>query len=225
LKKDYDRVALQWNLWSKVLEENCSLKMYHCIGNHDVWGKTPHQEPFPGKAWALDVFGLEKPYYTFEKNGWHFIVLDSTHPKSDGGWYTAKLDETQFKWLENTLARIPSDAPILILSHIPIFAACPFLDGNNEKSGNWEVPGAWMHIDGRALIELFYKHKNVKTCISGHIHLLDRVDYNDVTYYCNGAVSGRWWADEPYHQTPAGYAIMNLYADGSFEREYILYKS
>jgi hypothetical protein len=62
----------------------------------------------------------------------------------------------------------------------------------------------------------------VKLAISGHIHLLDEVVYNDVTYYCNGAVSGNWWKGD-YHQTPAGYAVINLYEDGTFNREYIAY--
>jgi 3',5'-cyclic-AMP phosphodiesterase len=67
-------------------------------------------------------------------------------------------------------------------------------DGDNEKSGDWVIPGAWVHIDARRIVELFHQHKNVKLCLSGHIHLFDRVLYNGVTYICDGAVCGRWWA-------------------------------
>ncbi len=222
LNKDKQRVTLQWNLWKSILQQNCSLEMVHCIGNHDVWGIGPKGDPFAEKGWALDAFGLDMPYYSFDRAGWHFIVLDGTQPR-DGKWYTARLDETQMAWLKEDLRRTPAGQPILVLSHIPIFSAAAFMDGDNEKTGDWTVPGAWMHIDAREIIELFYRHKNVKCCISGHLHLVDRVDYNEVTYYCNGAVSGSWWGEKPYHQTPAGYAVLNLYADGSVEREYIYY--
>ncbi len=68
----------------------------------------------------------------------------------------------------------------------------------------------------------FNQHKNVKLAVSGHIHLTDRVDYNGVSYCCNGAVSGRWWFGK-YQHTEAGYAIIDLYDDGSFTNTYVSY--
>ncbi|MEX2092204.1 MAG: hypothetical protein WD971_05980, partial [Pirellulales bacterium] len=69
---------------------------------------------------------------------------------------------------------------------------------------------------------LFAKHPNVKLCISGHLHLLDRVDYNGVTYLCNGAVSGNWWGGR-HKDCDEGYAVVDLYDDGTFEHEYVKY--
>jgi 3',5'-cyclic-AMP phosphodiesterase len=176
-----------------------------------------------GKAWAKIELKLKERYYSFDSHGWHFIVLDSTHIRPDGKWYTAKLDEEQFKWLQSDLKNLPENAKVLVLSHIPILAASAFLDGDNAQTGDWVVPGAWMHIDAGKIIELFYKHPQVKVCLSGHLHLLDKVVYNNVTYYCNGATSGSWWDDEPYHQTHAGYAIVDLYEDGNSTRQYVEY--
>jgi len=48
------------------------------------------------------------------------------------------------------------------------------------------------------------------------------VVYNDIVYYCNGAVSGNWWKGS-YHQTPPGFALINLYEDGTLDREYVAY--
>ena len=110
----------------------------------------------------------------------------------------------------------------MVISHIPILSACVFFDGHNMKNEKWEVPGSWMHTDSKQISELFHKEKNVKLAISGHIHLTDRVDYNGVSYLCNGAVSGRWWAGK-YQHTPAGYAVIDLYDDGSFVNNYIEY--
>ncbi|WP_291788033.1 metallophosphoesterase, partial [Cecembia sp.] len=167
LGKDEAETEAQWAVWRSIRAAYPDLKFYHCIGNHDVWGKTPHEEKYPGKAWVMREHGMERPYYTFESKGWHFIILDSTHQKEDGTWYTAKLDTAQRTWLEDTLQNIPADKPVLIISHIPILGATPFLDGDNAQTGDWIVPGAWMHIDAKSLINLFFQHKNVKACISG----------------------------------------------------------
>ncbi len=215
------KVEEQWDLWHRILQQENRLPVVNCIGNHDVWGEGAKNDPLYGKKWAMEAMELDQRYYSFDRSGWHFIVLDSTR-SVNGDWYTARLDEEQFAWLKEELSSTPKDTPVMVLSHIPIVCAAAYFDGDNEKSGDWEVPGAWMHIDARRIVELFHGHSNVQLCLSGHIHLLDRVDYNDVTYYCNGAVSGNWWNGN-YHQTPPGYAMINLYNDGSFEREYMTY--
>jgi Icc protein len=223
LGKNEQETEAQWAVWRKLMAAYPDLTLYHCIGNHDVWGKTPNEEKYPGKAWVLKEHGMETPYYAFESNGWHFIVLDSTHQKEDGTWYTAKLDTSQREWLEQTLKNIPAEKPILIISHIPILGASPFLDGDNVKKGNWVVPGAWMHTDAKSLVNLFYNHKNVKVCISGHIHLVESLVYNDVHYHCSGAVCGNWWKEEPYEQTNKGYAVFELFDDGTHTFKYVEY--
>ena len=224
LGKDEAETEAQWAVWRSIRAAYPDLKFYHCIGNHDVWGKTPHEEKYPGKAWVMREHGMERPYYTFESKGWHFIILDSTHQKEDGTWYTAKLDTAQRTWLEDTLQNIPADKPVLIISHIPILGATPFLDGDNAQTGDWIVPGAWMHIDAKSLINLFFQHKNVKACISGHIHLVESLIYQNVHYHCSGAVSGNWWNDEPYEMTHKGYGLFELFEDGSHTFKYVEYE-
>ncbi len=223
LGENEESVEAQWAVWRKIKSAYPELKFYHCIGNHDVWGAAPEGESFPGKAWAMKEHALENPYYTFDINGWHFIVLDSTHQKEDDSWYTAKLDSAQREWLEDTLIKIPADKPTLIISHIPILGATPFLDGDNARSGDWIVPGAWMHTDAKSLISLFHQHKKVKICISGHIHILESLLYNDVHYHCSGAVSGNWWNDEPYEFTHKGYGLFELFKDGTHTFKYVKY--
>jgi 3',5'-cyclic AMP phosphodiesterase CpdA len=225
LKVDKSRTKIQWNIWQSILKNECSLPVIHCIGNHDVWGwkmgeKSIEQDKLYGKQWAMDEFGLTSRYYSFDQAGWHFIVLDSTHPADDG--YIAKLDEAQFDWLKADLQNTPNQTPICVLSHIPIICFCSFFDGDNEKDGNWQVPGAWMHIDARRIKDLFHQHENIKLCLSGHIHLQDKVEYLGIKYLCNGAVSGNWW-DGIYQEFPPAYVIVDLYDDGSSESEYIPY--
>lgn len=227
LGADEARMRVQWDLLMRILKNECSLPVEHCIGNHDVWGwdrkKSPAtgKEPLYGKKWALETLALERPYRSFDRAGWHVVVLDSTH-SSDRGSYTARLDDEQFEWFAADLASVPASTPVLVLSHIPILAACAYLDGDNEETGDWVVPGAWMHIDARRIKDLFLKHPNVKVCLSGHIHLVDRVDYLGVAYLCNGAVCGGWWKG-PYQECDCGYALVDLYDDGAFDHQYVKY--
>jgi 3',5'-cyclic AMP phosphodiesterase CpdA len=217
------RTEQLFDLWRKVLADHTDIPILHCIGNHDIWGwnrkdsGTTGSEPRWGKQWAMDAFGLAKPYYALDRGGWHLIVLDSTFPHGDD--YTARLDDEQFEFLRSDLAAVPPATPVLVLSHIPILSACAYFDGENETSGNWTVPGSWMHIDARRIKDLFFKHPNVKLALSGHIHLVDRVDYLGVTYLCNGAVSAGWWKG-PNQECVNGYGVVDLYDTGRFEARY-----
>jgi len=232
LGADKSRVQAQWEVFQSVLKSECSLPVVHCIGNHDVWGwglddESIKQDRLYGKQWAVEEFGLESRYYSFDKAGWHFIVLDSTYyvdvAGPSGECYTAKLDEEQFEWLKEELRKTPISVPVCVLSHIPIICFCAFLDGENEKSGDWVVPGAWMHIDARRIKDLFLEHSNVRLCLSGHMHMEDKVEYLGVKYLCDGAVSGSWWKGNHYEFPPA-YVVVDLYNDGSWRSEYIPYK-
>jgi Icc protein len=110
--------------------------------------------------------------------------------------------------------------PVLVMSHIPILTATLMIEDNIVNK--WQMLGGDMHTDTSKIIRLFYRHPNVKLCLSGHIHLRDKVVYNNVTYLCNGAVSGAWWEGNK-RETAPGYGLIDLYADGSFEESYVNY--
>jgi Icc protein len=46
--------------------------------------------------------------------------------------------------------------------------------------------------------------------------------FNDVTYICDGAVSGAWWKGRN-HECDEGYGLINLYDDGTFDHAYQTY--
>ncbi len=221
---DEARTREQWETWHRVVKHECSLPVESCIGNHDVWGwkradsKATGREPLYGKQWAIEALRLPGRYHSFDRSGWHFVALDSTFPHGED--YRGRLDDEQFDWLAADLARTDPKTPVVVLSHIPILSAASFFDGENEKTGDWIVPGAWVHIDARRIKDLFLKHRNVRLCLSGHLHLVDRVDYLGVTYLCNGAVCGGWWKGNNQECEP-GYAVVDLFADGTFQHEYI----
>lgn len=211
-----DTAKEQLAIWNRTVADHCSLPHRIAIGNHDVLA----MDPVDGKKWAADAFGLSNRYYDFDSAGWKFIVLDSTYPVEGG--YKGRLDGEQMEWLAETLGKTDAETPVCVVSHIPIIAPCSFFDGENEKTGDWVVPGAWMHIDARALKDRFFQHPNVRLCLSGHMHLVDTAGYLGVNYACNGAVSGAWWKGRNY-EFDAGYALVDLYDDGTSEVEYVTY--
>jgi 3',5'-cyclic-AMP phosphodiesterase len=223
LHQPKDRVELQWNIWQNVFKQDNSLPIEYCIGNHDCWGYGQKEDPLYGKKYALEKMSLAMPYRSFDKAGWHFIILDSIQPKTDGSWYICMLDEDQFNWLQQDLAKTPSTTPVIIVSHAPIVSAAVVVVDNKMKDDTGYVLGLGaMHTDSARIIEVFDKYPNIKLCLSGHIHLYEQVLYNGITYICNGAVCGNWWKGMRY-RTDNGYALLNLYDDGSFDNEYITY--
>jgi|GEM_PF-4646867 len=47
-------------------------------------------------------------------------------------------------------------------------------------------------------------------------------NYNKISYFCNGAVSGAWWFGK-YHHTAVGYALVDLHDGGSVTNTYVTY--
>jgi len=220
-KENIDTINAQWNLVNHLCKSECSIPTHSCIGNHDIWWNESNKgQAAYGKQYALDRLQLIKPYHSFNQGGWKFIVLDSVHLDIDGTWYIGKLGDEQFAWLESELKATDPNMPVLILSHIPILTATNLVD--DGVVNRWTMYGGDMHTDAAKLIRLFYKHPNVKLCLSGHIHLRERLLYNNVTYICNGAVSGAWWEGNK-HETAPGYGLIDLYDDGSFDERYINY--
>lgn len=226
-EQDEARTKLQWDLWDRVTKQECGIPVVSALGNHDIWGwnkkksSTKGDEALWGKRWACERFGRERAYTSFDNSGWHFVVLDSVRPdKDDANGYEAFLEDEQFDWLSADLAA--TTKPTLIVSHVPILSATVFDGMKPNKKGNYEISGGLMHNDFARLGALFLKHRHVKACLSGHIHLVDRVDFNGVQYFCNGAVSGGWWKG-PNRTCEPGYAVLDLFSDGTLTNTYVPY--
>jgi 3',5'-cyclic-AMP phosphodiesterase len=225
---DFTRTKLQWDVWDAVVKD-CALPMVHCLGNHDIWGWKRRKsgclgnEALYGKRFPMERLQITERYRSFDRAGWHFVILDSSVEGGEEG-YTARLDEEQKEWFCADLAATPSSVPIIVVSHIPLLAGGSIFFsgslGETERTGNWVIPGSWMHIDARAINQILHRHPNVRLCLSGHTHLHDRLDYNGITYLCSGAASGKWWRGN-HNETPPGFCLLDLFSDGTFHYEYI----
>jgi len=222
LDADRDKTKTQFGIFKNILQQDNSLPIYHCIGNHDVWGwfikeNKPEQDRLYGKVWVVEEFNMPRRFYSFSRDRWHFIVLDSTQLNPAGG-YIARLDPEQLDWLQQELKQVPPDKYICLVSHIPILSICAglFFD-KTEGNGDLKIQRNLMHTDFLSLKKIFLQYPNIRTCISGHIHLQDELDYLGIKYYCNGAVSGNWWKGSFQEFAPA-YAVLEFYDDGTTRR-------
>jgi 3',5'-cyclic AMP phosphodiesterase CpdA len=216
----------QWEYVKWVFESHRKVPVEHVLGNHDIWGidrvksKTTGREPLYGKRLAMEALQLSQTYRSFDQGGWHFILLDDVVPLPDLKTYEGRLDETQFEWLESDLKSVPSQTPVIVLTHIPILGASVFFPPQTTHCTNlYSLPYTMMHGDAQRIVALFEQHSNVKLCLSGHTHLVDRVEYKGVTYMGNGAVCGNWW-NGPFQGFMPGYSLIDLHPDGSFGSEY-----
>ncbi len=222
LDADKQKAQIQWDLMNTILKKENSLPLYHTMGNHDIWGwfikeNKPEADKLYGKQWAVEVLGMKHRYYSFIKENWKLIVLDSTQLNPAGG-YIARLDNDQLEWVKQELASTPKEMHICFVSHIPILSICSglFFD-KTETNGDLMIKRNLMHTDFISLKKLFQQYPKIRTAISGHIHLQDELKYLGIDYYCNGAVCGNWWKGAFQEFDPA-YAVMELYPDGTVKR-------
>lgn len=224
LAADREKTKTQWDLFNSIMKAENKLPVKYALGNHDIWAwqlkDAVKSDPLYGKGWWLQQTGYAKTYYGYTHNDWHFIVLDSV--QENNGGYIALLDEPQFTWLENELNN-HKDKFVCIVSHIPIMSFCSAMFFKDMlPNGDWKLSRALLHTDARKIKDLFKKHPNIKTCLSGHIHLQDELTYLGIKYYCNGAVSGNWWGGAFQDFAPA-YALFDFNSDGTVERKIIEY--
>lgn len=226
-----ERTQALWELHARLFKDHAGLPVQHTMGNHDIWGwnksksKTAGNETRWGKRWFCEMAGRDRTYQAFDLGNWRIIQLDSVQPDPrDPNGYIGRIDDEQMAWLDAELAAIPAGRHALVVSHIPILSMCAVAFERNAKADaqRWEVGAGVMHIDAMKLHDKFVKSGKVRLCVSGHIHKLDRVDFGGVTYMCNGAVSGAWWKG-PRDRCEEGYALLDLFDDGGFSRDYRTY--
>jgi len=222
-----ERAVEQWDMYGKILADNTKLKTYPCIGNHDVWGWSAKDDYSAakdfGKPIALERLGLKERYYSFDAGGWHFVMLDNIAMR-DRGYYGA-FDDAQQQWLEADLAKnlAGERLPVCVVTHIPLCGVSPYFFAKGGENGEsfYRAPDNLMHHNVKPLLRQLAQN-NVKLCISGHTHLVDRVDYLGISFVCDGAVCGNWWGG-PYQDFQEGYGVFDLYPSGAFDHRYVDY--
>lgn len=152
--------------------------VFYAIGNHEFKSKAER----PTGIFEA-TFGPR--YYSFNRSGIHFIVLD-IH-LSDRGSLKYEIDSVQLKWLEKDLTLVPNNQPIVVFSHEPLY---DLTDSENN----------------RELKKLFIDYQ-ITAHISGHWHTMIKLsDYPYLELTC-GAVCGAWWEGPSPSGDEFGYVL------------------
>ncbi|MDH5545390.1 MAG: metallophosphoesterase [Gammaproteobacteria bacterium] len=195
----------------KILDK---LKMpYHIIpGEHDYYLDM-------GKAWR-GLFGNE--HWSFDHNGVHFIGMNSILIKD---FWTARnltpkermglleelechqcgpwgIGEAQLDWLKNDVKNLPTDTPIVVMTHSPL----------------WDYYPRWNFLtyDAPEIRGILKKFEKV-IAIHGHVH---QVVYNKIgNIQSAGLLSTSWpWpyppVQLPYPEIRQGRADPGVFEDG-----------
>ncbi|ORB85694.1 metallophosphoesterase [Mycobacterium kansasii] len=137
--------------------------------------KTSHVFTVPGEHDSIDDAGQKycnafgagtrgDGWYSFDIAGVHVIALVNTLNMDKLG----HLGVEQLEFIEKDVARLSSDTPIIVMSHIPLFAMYP----------DW----GWATDDAARALGYLRRFSSV-TCLNGHVHQLFSKTEGNVTFY------------------------------------------
>jgi 3',5'-cyclic AMP phosphodiesterase CpdA len=212
----------------KIWKEHTDMPTFFTFGNHDFVGtknaSVNRQDPRFGKGLYRMRLGLERNFYAFRKGGWRFIVLDDVRPEPDGT-YLGEFADEQLAFLQTELLT-DSLMPTVLCGHIPSVSVLPNLSvcGETKTDGpNFETPAALVAHNASALHKVLNGTKaNVKLVLAGHLHHLEQIQIDGVSYLNGGAICGNWWKGAQMG-CPEGFLVLDLHSDGAFGSEYRSY--
>jgi 3',5'-cyclic-AMP phosphodiesterase len=158
---------------------------YHVFGNHEMDGGYSRLE-------AVLYRNMSNSYYSFDKNHFHFIVLDGNDPKEEKKkGYKQYIGTEQVRWLKEELAK--SNYPIVFFSHQGL---------TSYRSGDGEEYGV---ENQKQIREIFESHNihNPKTkviaCFNGHTHNDYAENINNIWYITINSMSYKWLGEAFEH--------------------------
>jgi len=136
---------------------------------------TPHVFTVPGEHDSTDDAGQKyrqafgagtrgDGWYSFDIAGVHLIGLVNTLNLNKLG----HLGADQLEFIEKDVAGLSNDTPIIVFSHIPLFAMYP----------DW----GWGTDDAAQALSYLKRFSSV-TCLNGHVHQLFSKTEGNVTFY------------------------------------------
>ncbi|WP_155907222.1 metallophosphoesterase family protein [Lunatimonas lonarensis] len=170
-----EKFAHFYGIWNKYDGEK-----YHVIGNHETDGGFSLVDVLKSRK-------MENSYYSFQKSGFHFIVLDGNDQKSpDTKPYFRYIGNDQIEWLKEDLKE--SSLPVVVFSHQELF--CP----EGEEGMGVE--------NYRQIQEIFEAHNvsrpdgRVIACFNGHTHFDHVENVNGIWYIQINSMSYNWLGGE-----------------------------
>lgn len=208
-KQTDEQTDEQFRLWNENVMSHLKCPSVSVIGNHDIrWKDRVADKPdeYLEKARATATYKMPSRYYRQEHGGWTFLLLDVFQHSG------CELDAAQWDWLKEQLQQ--GDTPVCVVTHAPLMSATHFLEPSTDRGKGYTIPSGWSPQGLTKFRTLFQEHPRVKLCLSGHMHTCDRVEIDETTYVCGGAVSGNWWHQEDYLGFGPTWIELQLFPDG-----------
>ncbi len=187
---------------------------YHVLGNHDM--------DFETKPHMTDYWEMPSPYYSFDRAGFHFIILDRNNLNTPDGYIPYKnanfyvdasmrgyADPDQLEWLKEDLAA--TDLPTIVFVHQGLGME-DFDEAKRLATGPIE----------KILADARDREGNPKVmaCFCGHHHL-DRYRQKDGIHYVWINSASYYWVGEKYGRMAfyedALFAFLTFFDDGSIQ--------
>lgn len=174
-----EKYASFFDIWNSFPGEK-----YHVIGNHEMDGGTSKEK-------ALEYRKMPMPYYSFDKNGFHFIVLDGNDKKNpEEKRYNQFIGPEQIGWLKADLEK--ANYPVVIFSH----QGLAFYHSADEDYGveNYQEVRNIMETHNARTPD-----KKIIACFNGHTHWDYAEQINDIWYITITSMSYHWLGDKYQH--------------------------
>jgi Icc protein len=153
----------EFDTFDQVLKSCKTKDVFYVPGEHDVLndGGKLYRDRY-----LKSVEAKGSGWYSFNKNGVHFIGLVNVLDLQAGG--LGQLGDEQLEWLEADVKDLGTSTPIVVFAHIPLWAVYP----------QW----GWGTSDSERALG-YLKRFGSLTVLNGHIHqVLQKVEGN-VTFH------------------------------------------
>ena len=168
------------NIW-----ESFKGPKYHVLGNHDMDRNTKEE--------MLDFWGMPKTYYSYDFEGFHFVVLDANFLYKDGKYIDYKnanfyvddstktfINDEQIAWFQSDLEK--TKLPTIVFSHQSL----------------WHYQ--WGVKNRLSIQKIMESHKDkIICCMNGHNHIDYHHNINGIDYVEINSMSYQW--NEKYPST------------------------
>jgi len=163
------------------------MPFYYTMGNHEVVGILPNSGiDSSDPAWGKGLYEKRycKRYYSFEKYGWKFFVLDGIKILKKEMNYTSGVDSVQIAWIKKELSSVDKDMPLVVVIHTPLVNPKSFTNPVFEIISS----------NAREVLDQFKDH-NLRLVLQGHNHVYMNLFYEGIYYISGGSTlpnTGFW---------------------------------
>lgn len=180
-----------------------TMPRYYALGNHELSHLS--------KAQFIEHTAMEEEYYSFDVNGWHFVVLDYTYnpngtpyDHNNFNWTEAIIPQAQLDWLEDDLSQ--TTLPVVVFVGKDLGASANGVNLMGVSVDSVTINNA---PEVRAVLEESEKVKLVMVPEAG-VNAHNKI--NNIHY-----IMGYGFNQGAYTGTNLHYSKVELYANGAIE--------